>query len=159
MRPGVSALSTGGAGLWFPGRTLDTLTVVFTLEQVTEIHDRLGHEDTVIEWLEALRAVGVMTSDSFIEDGHSTYFGADGHAVSTAPAHETLAVTDTCDRAVAADYVRRLGETKPGYVEMSRHLAAIGVARWTFDRTKLTIAYFDKAGNELEVEAVDGGRR
>lgn len=145
-----------------PVRSTDrgyTLGTVFTLEQVTEIHDRLGHEETLVEWLEELRAVGVRTCDSFLEDGHSTYFGADGHAVSSGPAHETLIVADTCDREGVIEYVRRLGETKPDYVEMSRHLAESGVAKWTFDTTKLTIAYYDKAGDELEVEAVGGPRR
>ena len=37
---------------------------------------------------------------------------------------------------------------------MSKGLAESGVEKWSFDTSALTIAYYDKAGNELLVEAV-----
>ena len=40
------------------------------------------------------------------------------------------------------------------YVEMSRALAARGVAKWAFDRERLTITYYDRAGLVLVSEAV-----
>jgi uncharacterized protein YbcV (DUF1398 family) len=43
-----------------------------------------------------------------------------------------------------------------GYVEMSEALAGNGVEKWTFDTRKMTITYFDKAGNELLSEDIAG---
>jgi uncharacterized protein DUF1398 len=54
---------------------------MFTLEQINNIHDRLGNAETLLQYLEALRNIGVNKYDSFIADGHSEYFGKGGHKV------------------------------------------------------------------------------
>jgi hypothetical protein len=37
---------------------------------------------------------------------------------------------------------------------MSKGLADSGVEKWIFDTSRMTIAYHDKAGNELLVEPI-----
>src|SRR5690242_14261078 len=54
------------------------LSIMFTLEQIHELHDRLGNAETLTLYLQALNAIGVDTFDSFITDGHSEFFGKDG---------------------------------------------------------------------------------
>ena len=48
---------------------------MFTLDQINDIHERLGKQATLIEYLRALNAIGVEKYDSFISDGHSEYLG------------------------------------------------------------------------------------
>ena len=48
---------------------------MFTLEEINDIHDRLGEAETLPQYLEALKNIGVDKYDSFITDGHSEYFG------------------------------------------------------------------------------------
>jgi uncharacterized protein YbcV (DUF1398 family) len=127
---------------------------VFTLEQIDDIHDRFGHQDTLVQYLRALHAIGVERSDSFIADGHSEYFGTDGETVVAPPSHAVLAVAATGSRAGLAEHLARHGRGETSYVEMSAGLADSGVEKWTFDTSALTIAYYDTAGNELLVEAV-----
>jgi uncharacterized protein YbcV (DUF1398 family) len=127
---------------------------VFTLEQIDDIHDRLGHQDTLVQYLRALHAIGVERSDSFLADGHSEYFGKGSETVVSPPTHEVLAVAATSSRDGLVEHLARHGQGKTSYVEMSRGLAASGVEKWSFDTSALTIAYYDRAGNELLVEAV-----
>ena len=54
---------------------------MFTLEQINKIHDGLGKAETLSQYLEALKNIGVDKYDSFITDGHSEYFGKHGHKV------------------------------------------------------------------------------
>ena len=54
---------------------------MFTLEQINDIHDRLGNAETLPQYLEALKNIGVVKYDSYIVDGHSEYFGKGGHAL------------------------------------------------------------------------------
>src|SRR5215472_6810592 len=68
------------------------LSIMFTLEQINEIHDRLGNAETLTQYLQALKAIGVETCDSFIADGHSEYFGKNDQKVVSPLAHETLTV-------------------------------------------------------------------
>jgi len=127
---------------------------MFTLEQINDIHDRFGHQDTVAQYLRALNAIGVERSESFIADGHSEYFGQGGETVVAPPAHEVLAIAGTSSRDELLEHLARHSEGKTSYVDMSKGLAQSGVEKWSFDTSALTITYYDKAGNELLTEAV-----
>ena len=127
---------------------------MFTLEQIDDIHDRLGNQDTLAQYLRALNAIGVERSDSFIVDGHSEYFGKGSETVATPPTHAVLAIAGTSSRDALVEHLALHSQGKTSYVEMSKGLAESGVEKWSFDTSALTIAYYDKAGNELLVEAV-----
>jgi hypothetical protein len=58
---------------------------VFTIEQVKDLHARLGSAKTLPEYVRALKALGVERYDSYLVDGHSEYFGPDGHRVVSPP--------------------------------------------------------------------------
>ncbi|WP_405061152.1 DUF1398 domain-containing protein [Kribbella sp. NBC_01505] len=127
---------------------------MFSLEQVDEIHDRLGNASTLGAFLEALREIGVVTSDSYVADGHTTYFGLDGHEVSTGPAHEVFEVAATSDKDRFLADLKRVEEESVGYGDMSRAFAEAGVEKWTFDTQARTITYYDRAGSALLAEKV-----
>ena len=127
---------------------------VFTIEQINELHDRLGTAETLGQYLRSLSAIGVERFDSFIVDGHSEFFGKSGQTVASGPAHERLSIAETSRRESLVEHQRLHSEGRTSYVEMSKGLADSGVEKWTFDTNKLTVAYYDKAGNELLVEEV-----
>lgn len=126
----------------------------FTIEQIDDVHDRLGSADTLVQYLRSLNAIGVETSDSFIADGHSEFFGKGGHTVVTGPAHERLAIAETGDRERLLEHLSLHQEGRTSYLEMSKGLAESGIEKWTFDTNRMTIAYYDRAGNELLVDAI-----
>jgi uncharacterized protein YbcV (DUF1398 family) len=130
------------------------LSIMFTLEQINEIHDRLGNAETLTQYLQALKAIGVETYDSFVADGHSEYFGKNDQKVVSPPAHETLTVAQTSNREKLIEHLDRHSQQKTSYLEMSKGLADSGVEKWTFDTNNMTITYCDKAGNEMFAEAI-----
>ena len=132
----------------------DRLDRMFTIEQIDDIHDRLGNADTLVEYLRSLNAIGVERSDSFLADGHTEYFGKNRHKVVTAPAHEMLTIAERGNRQGLLEHLSLHNQGKTDYLEMSKGLAESGIAKWTFDTTRMTIAYYDRAGNEMLVEAI-----
>ncbi|GAA3241550.1 hypothetical protein GCM10010532_082680 [Dactylosporangium siamense] len=106
-------------------------------------------------YLRALRDIGVETYDSYVTDGHSEYFGADGQRLVGPAFHETFAIAETCDKEQFLQYMQRVEQGGVGYVEMSKAMADHGVEKWTFDTQRLTITYFDSAGTVLLGENVD----
>jgi hypothetical protein len=54
-------------------RSSERVDTMFTLEQINEIHDRLGRAESLAQYVKALNALGVETYDSYIMDGHSEY--------------------------------------------------------------------------------------
>lgn len=127
---------------------------MFSLEDITRIHDELGSADTLPEYLRALRDIGVRHYDSFVTDGRSEYHSVDGRTLVSDAAHSTFAVSDTCDRDAFVAYMKVVEQGGVGYEEMSQHMADLGVEKWTFDTADLTITYSDKAGRTLLSEQV-----
>ncbi len=128
---------------------------MFTLEQITDIHDRLGNSETLGDYLRALREIGVEGHDSYVTDGHAEYFGVEGQKLVGPAFHETFTIAETCDKEQFLQYMQQVEQGDIGYVEMSKALADNGVEKWTFDTEKLTITYLDKAGNVLLAEQLE----
>lgn len=128
---------------------------VFTIEKINDIHDKLGKSTSLSNYLQALNAIGVERYDSFISDGHSAYYSADNQILISSPAHEQLIVADESNAAEIQKQLKLHEEGKTDYLQMSKTLADSGVEKWTFDTNKMTIAYYDKQGNELLLENLE----
>jgi uncharacterized protein YbcV (DUF1398 family) len=127
---------------------------MFTIEQINDIHDKLGNANTLLEYVSALKAIGVEKYDSYLTDGHSVYFGKDGHTVMSPPAHEKQSIAETSNRENFLKHLKLHEQGKTSYVEMSQGLADTGIEKWTVDTSKTTMIFYDKAGSEMLVEQI-----
>jgi uncharacterized protein YbcV (DUF1398 family) len=133
----------------------DRLSDVFTLAQIDDLHARLGRAETLADYLRGLAGIGVARFESFLVDGHSEFFGADGQRVVSPAHHDELTVAEVSDRAAFLDHLQRHSNNETSYVEMSAGLAASGVEKWVADTRALTMTYCDRAGVALLVDKVD----
>lgn len=106
---------------------------MFTLDQIDEIHARLGSRETLADYVRALRSIGVTRYDSFVRDGHSEFVDAAGETVVTPAAHAPLDINEVIDVDAARLHLDRHGQGETGYLDMSVGLAASGIERWTVD--------------------------
>lgn len=125
------------------------------MEQIDDLHTRLGKAETLFEYARALHAIGVETYDSYLTDGHSEYFGKDGYKVVSPPYHESLSVADTSNKEQFLKYMQLVEQGGLGYLEMSNVLADSGIEKWTVNTAEATMTYCDKSGNKLLVERLD----
>lgn len=128
---------------------------MFTIQQINDLHDRLGDMETFSQYVRALNSLGVETYDSYLTDGHSEYFGIDGYTVKSPAAHEKLSIADTSSREEFLEHLSLHNQHKTTYLEMSQGLAESGIEKWTVDTNRMTITFYDKAGNEMLIEAID----
>jgi uncharacterized protein YbcV (DUF1398 family) len=127
---------------------------MFTLDQINDIHERLGKQATLPQYLQALKKIGVEKYDSFISDGHSEYFGSDSQKVVSPPLHEKLPIAKTSRREGLLKHLNLHNQGKTNYLEMSKGLADSGIERWSFDTSKMTITYIDIEGHRILVETI-----
>jgi uncharacterized protein YbcV (DUF1398 family) len=127
---------------------------MFTLEQINEIHDRLGRAESLAQYVKALNAIGVETYDSYILDGHSEYFGRSGYKVVSPPVHEMLTIADISDREQFLKHLNLHNQGKTSYLEMSKGLAESGIEKWTVDTKNMTMAFYDKRESEMLAETI-----
>src|SRR6478735_11938666 len=109
---------------------------MFTLDQIQEIHERLGKRSLITQYLKALHAIGVEKYDSFISDGHSEYFGKESQKVISPPSHAELSISKTCQLEGLLKHLSLHNEGKINYYEMSEGLAKSGIQKWSFDTGK-----------------------
>jgi len=126
----------------------------FTLEQINTIHDHLGNSETLRLYTQALGDLGVIHADSYVTDGHTEFFGADGYKVESLPTHEIFTVADTSNKEEFLHQLDLHESGKTSYVQMSKGLAETGIEKWIIDTQKLTMTFYDKASNELQVDAL-----
>jgi uncharacterized protein YbcV (DUF1398 family) len=131
-----------------------TASVRFTIEQIDDLHARLGSAKTFTQYVLALKGLGVEGYDSYLADGHSEYFGQGGHRVVSPPLHEVLRVAETGQRETFLQHLRRHERRETTYLEMSRGLAQSGIEKWTVDTGRMTMTFYDKAGREMLVEQI-----
>jgi uncharacterized protein YbcV (DUF1398 family) len=127
---------------------------MFTIEQINDLHERLGSAKTFSEYVRGLKALGIERCDSYLFDGHSEYFGQGGHRVVSPPEHEVLAVVETGQRETFLEHLRRHEQGQTTYLEMSMGLAQSGIEKWTVDTGRMTMTFYDKAGREMLVEQI-----
>jgi uncharacterized protein YbcV (DUF1398 family) len=127
---------------------------VFTVEQIEEIHGRLGGAETLSDYVQELAALGVERYDSFVSDGHSEYLGSDGHRVITDVVHDELTIAESSDRDQFLDHLRRHERGETSYLEMSTGLAETGVERWTVESQAMTMTFYNCSGDILLVEQI-----
>jgi uncharacterized protein YbcV (DUF1398 family) len=122
---------------------------VFTIEQIEQLHGRLGSAETLAEYVRSLAGIGVVRYDSYVSDGHSEYFGQDGHRVASQPVHDQLSIAVDSDRKAFLGHLRRHERGETSYLEMSSGLADSGVERWAVDTHAMTMKFHDRSGEVL----------
>jgi len=127
---------------------------MFTIEQINDVHEKLGTMKDFLSYVKALKLLGVEKYDSYLTDGHSQYFGAGGYHVESAPVHEKLLIADNGDKESFLRHLSLHEERKTDYMTMSRGLAESGIEKWTVDTNAATISYCDKKGNQLLIESI-----
>jgi len=127
---------------------------VFNVEQIDDLHDRLGSAKTFAEYVRALKALGVERYDSYLADGHSEYFGQGGYRVVSPPEHDVLPVAEIGQRETFLEHLGRHERRETTYLEMSKGLAQSGIEKWTVDADRMTMTFYDKAGIEMLVEQI-----
>jgi len=132
----------------------NNIYVMFTIEQINDLHARLGSARTLPEYVRALKALGVERYDSYLADGHSEYFAQGGHRVVSPPVHDVLPVAATGQRETLLQHLGRHERRETTYLEMSRGLGQSGIDKWTVDMGRMTMTFYDKAGREMLVEQI-----
>jgi uncharacterized protein YbcV (DUF1398 family) len=128
---------------------------MFSIEQIDDLHHRLGAMKSFLKYVQALKELGVVKYHSYLADGHSEYFGAGSYRVESKPVHEKLTIADKTDREAFLEHLSLHNQGKTNYMGMSRGLAESGIDRWTVDTTAETISFCDKAGNVLLTEKIE----
>ncbi len=128
--------------------------MMFTLEQIKEAHSKVKSGADFPAYIKEIKELGVTGYEAFVSDGHIDYFGAGNYQAAAGPKYPDLVIAGVSDRdQFKADLkAHQLGETD--YPTFCSDCAKSGIEKWVIVMDGMTCTYYDKAGNEILVEAI-----
>nr|WP_293834521.1 DUF1398 family protein [uncultured Arsenicibacter sp.] len=127
---------------------------MFTIAQIKEAHSNVKSGADFPAYIQAIKQMGVTCYETYVADGHASYFGANDYQTSSPAKYESLSVADTCDAPrFKADLIAHQ-QGQSDYLTFCRQAAASGINKWSVRMDQLTCTYYDKAGQEILVETI-----
>lgn len=127
---------------------------MFTLEQIKQAHSKVKTGADFPAYIREIKALGVISYETFVVDGHTDYFGINQHKATLPAKYAPLTISDQSDATHFKTELKAHQQGKTNYLTFIEVSAATGVERWTVDMTKMTCTYYDKGGNTVLEELI-----
>ena len=127
---------------------------MFTVEQIKAAHSKVKSGADFPKYIQELIGLGVTHYEAYVADGHTDYYGKADYKTSSAPKYAQLVVADHGNVAQFKSALKAHQQGKTNYPTFCSDAARSGVAKWAVNMDKMTCTYFDKAVNEMLVEAI-----
>jgi uncharacterized protein YbcV (DUF1398 family) len=127
---------------------------MFLLKDIKEAHAKVKSGADFPAYIQELIKLGVIKYDSFVNDGHTIFFGGADYKVQSESKYSVLAVSDKSDPESFKKYLKIHQQGQTDYLTFCRHSAEAGIEKWTVDMKNMTCTYFDKANNKILEEKI-----
>lgn len=129
---------------------------MFTLSQIREAHSKVRSGADFPAYIREIKALGVTYYETYVTDGHTSYYGAGDFTIPSPARYALLVIADGCDEAQFKAGLKEHQEGKTDYPTFIRMSAACGIEKWAVCMDKMTCTYYDKAGNTVLEEVIPG---
>jgi uncharacterized protein YbcV (DUF1398 family) len=127
---------------------------MFTVEQIRLAHSKVKSGADFPAYIQDLKELEVTYYETFVEDGHTDYYGANDYKTSTTAKYDTLAISATSNEEQFVTDLKTHQQGKTDYLTFCNDCAKSGVKKWEVCMDKMTCTYYDKAENEILVEQI-----
>lgn len=134
--------------------TMRNQQLLFTGDQISGAHSKVKSGADFPAYIQDLKELGVTHYETFVHDGHTDYFGYNGHKITSAPKYSNLPITETSNKKQFQTDLKLHQEGKTDYPTFCKDCAESGIKKWAVHITKMTCTYYDKAGNRILVEQI-----
>jgi uncharacterized protein YbcV (DUF1398 family) len=127
---------------------------MFTIEQIKTAHSKVKSGADFPAYIQEMKSLGVNAYEHFVADGHIQYYGTNDFTIAAAAKWPAMQVAETgfAEKLNHALAIHQQGQTD--YPTFCKQSAEAGVEKWIVDIMKMTCIYYDKANNEMLVEAI-----
>jgi len=127
---------------------------MFTIEEIQAAEAKVKSGADFPNFIQEIKAMGVVRNDVYVMNGMSVYFGNDDHTVQGPPAYEDLLIEETSNIEELKEALKVHQNGSTDYQTFCRQVAVAGVEKWVTDLNEMTVTYLDMAGNEMVVEHI-----
>lgn len=127
---------------------------MFQLKEIKAAHSKVKSGADFPMYVQDLIKLGVKKYDTFVNDGHTTYFGEENYMIQSEARYAKLHVANISDKERFKHYLKSHQRGQTDYATFCNHSAETGVEKWTVDMNHMTCTYYDKANNKMLEEAI-----
>lgn len=128
--------------------------MMFTLEQIKETHAKVKTGSDFPNYIKDLIALGVVSYETFVSDGHTIFEGNNDFKISTESKYNNLIVSNSVNVEQFKSDLKAHQQGKTDYMTFCSDCAKSGIEKWMISMSKLTCTYFDREGNQLLQENI-----
>lgn len=129
---------------------------MFTVAAIEQAHDKVKSGADFPRYIQEIKAMGVLSFETWVKDSHTEYFGTNGFKTSSAPQYENLSISTATDKNKFTSQLKIHQQGGTDYYTFCKDCAETGIEKWIVDLNLMTCTYFDQAGHEILVEQIPG---
>ncbi|WP_028665985.1 DUF1398 domain-containing protein [Runella zeae] len=129
---------------------------MFSIDQIKEAHSKVKSGADFPAYIQEIKALGVTFYETYVSDGHTTYWGINDYQTSTYPKYEPLTVASQTHQESFQMQLKEHQQGKTDYMTFVEMCAQTGIEKWAVCIDKMTCTYFDCTGNAILVEQIPG---
>ena len=127
---------------------------MFDLKEIKEAHAKVKKGSDFPKYVQDLIKLGVRKYHTYVNDGHTVFFGADNFQIQSGPKYAAVNIANISDKERFRHYLKSHQRGQTDYAAFCNHSAETGVEKWTVDTAQLTCIYYDKSGNKMLEEQI-----
>jgi uncharacterized protein YbcV (DUF1398 family) len=104
--------------------------------------------------IQDLKAMGVTFYEHFVDDGANVYYSGPTISIRMKRPQQLIIVADVPSAELLKQSLSLHQQGLTDYPTFCIHAGDSGVEKWVSDLNKMTVTYYDKAGNALLVEPI-----
>ena len=127
---------------------------MFTIAQIKEAHSRVKTGADFPTYIQDLIALGVLGYDTFVNDGHIEYFGADNFRAAATDTYKSITVAPSANKERFIEFLVMHQGGQTDYLTFCNHAAQCGIAKWSVNIIEMTCTYYDQSGAAILIEKI-----
>jgi len=124
------------------------------MHQIEEAQSKIKSAADFPYYVQELIKLCVTVFNTYVNDGHSEYFGKDNYAIQSNGKYTVIQVAENSDTKKFTHYLKIHQQGATDYATFCKHSAETGVEKWVVDTNEMTCTYYDKTGNKMLEEAI-----
>lgn len=128
--------------------------MTFTIEQIKTAHSKVKSGADFPNYIQDLIKLGVIYYETFVEDGHTDFYGGNDYKIFSPPKYDSLAISERADASTFQSELKNHQQGKTDYPTFCKMCAETGIEKWTVDMRLLTCTYYDKSKNKILEEKI-----
>jgi uncharacterized protein YbcV (DUF1398 family) len=127
---------------------------MFQLDDIKKAHSKVKSGADFPKYIQELKTLGVKQYHTFVQDGHTAYFGENNFKINSDPKYPPLNVSDKSDKELFSSYLKSHQEGNTDYPTFCGHSAQTGVEKWIVELEAMTCTYYDKSETMMLQEKI-----